>query len=132
MPVPYRKSTTSYAPKQVISENQPLSSAEFRKLVRERARSFIRQVLEEVMQEEITAFLGAEWGEQGNVARQGQRNGYYHRTLYTGYGQIEDHRRSHEAGFNAHLVKPIDLDALAELLAHPELAARPVLDGPAT
>ena len=42
----------------------------------------------------------------------------------TGYGQIEDHRRSQEAGFNAHLVKPIDLDALSELLSHPELAAR--------
>jgi len=39
----------------------------------------------------------------------------------TGYGQVEDRRRSQEAGFNAHLVKPIDLDALFELLAHPEL-----------
>jgi len=49
----------------------------------------------------------------------------------TGYGQIDDHRRSHEAGFNAHLVKPIDLDALSELLAHPELAARRTRDGDA-
>ena len=34
----------------------------------------------------------------------------------TGYGQIEDHRRSHEAGFNAHLVKPVDLERLSALL----------------
>jgi signal transduction histidine kinase len=39
----------------------------------------------------------------------------------TGYGQVEDRRRSQEAGFNVHLVKPIDLDALFELLAHPDL-----------
>jgi signal transduction histidine kinase len=40
----------------------------------------------------------------------------------TGYGQVEDQLRSREAGFNAHLVKPVDLEALNQLLAHPELA----------
>lgn len=35
----------------------------------------------------------------------------------TGYGQPEDRRRSLEAGFMAHLVKPIDLDDLFRLLA---------------
>jgi CheY-like chemotaxis protein len=40
----------------------------------------------------------------------------------TGYGQEDDRIRSREAGFNAHLVKPVDLAALNELLAHPELA----------
>jgi CheY-like chemotaxis protein len=39
----------------------------------------------------------------------------------TGYGQDEDRRRSEEAGFNAHLVKPVDLDALHDLLAHAPL-----------
>jgi CheY-like chemotaxis protein len=34
----------------------------------------------------------------------------------TGYGQPEDQRRAREAGFDAHLVKPIDPDALARLL----------------
>jgi signal transduction histidine kinase/ActR/RegA family two-component response regulator len=38
----------------------------------------------------------------------------------TGYGQDEDRQRSEEAGFNAHMVKPLDLDALQLLLAHPE------------
>jgi len=40
----------------------------------------------------------------------------------TGFGQEEDRRQSQEAGFNAHLVKPVDLAALAALLAHPEVA----------
>jgi CheY-like chemotaxis protein len=34
----------------------------------------------------------------------------------TGYGQEEDHRRSREAGFDHHLVKPVDLEKLQELL----------------
>jgi CheY-like chemotaxis protein len=40
----------------------------------------------------------------------------------TGYGQEEDRRRSQEAGCNAHLVKPVELDALQTLLARPEAA----------
>ena len=35
----------------------------------------------------------------------------------TGWGQDEDKRRSAEAGFNHHLVKPVDPAALGELLA---------------
>ena len=35
----------------------------------------------------------------------------------TGYGQEEDRRRALEAGFDAHLTKPADLDALRRLLA---------------
>lgn len=35
----------------------------------------------------------------------------------TGWGQEEDRRRSREVGFNSHLVKPLDLDALTMLLA---------------
>ncbi|MHB1561724.1 MAG: hybrid sensor histidine kinase/response regulator [Isosphaeraceae bacterium] len=35
----------------------------------------------------------------------------------TGYGRDEDRRRSREAGFNEHLAKPLDLDALEHLLA---------------
>ena len=35
----------------------------------------------------------------------------------TGYGQAEDRRRSAEAGFAAHLTKPVDMGALRELLA---------------
>jgi CheY-like chemotaxis protein len=34
----------------------------------------------------------------------------------TAYGQDEDRRRSHEAGFEHHLIKPVDLDALQGVL----------------
>ncbi len=37
----------------------------------------------------------------------------------TGYGQEEDRLRSQDAGFNAHLVKPVDLEELRLLLDHP-------------
>ncbi|MGZ5201274.1 MAG: ATP-binding protein [Telluria sp.] len=35
----------------------------------------------------------------------------------TGYGQEQDRQRAFEAGFNYHLVKPVDMDKLAEVLA---------------
>ena len=35
----------------------------------------------------------------------------------TGWGQAEDRRRTREAGFDRHLVKPVNLDALQVLLA---------------
>jgi CheY-like chemotaxis protein len=37
----------------------------------------------------------------------------------TAYGQDEDRRRSHEAGFEQHLVKPVDPDALQRVLNVP-------------
>jgi PAS domain S-box-containing protein len=42
-------------------------------------------------------------------------------TALTGYGQAEDKLRSREAGFNHHLTKPPDPNALAALIASPEL-----------
>jgi CheY-like chemotaxis protein len=35
----------------------------------------------------------------------------------TGWGQDDDRRKSKEAGFNGHLVKPVDYEQLLELLA---------------
>jgi len=35
----------------------------------------------------------------------------------TGWGQDEDRRRSQEAGFDAHLVKPVDVVVLGKMLA---------------
>lgn len=35
----------------------------------------------------------------------------------TGYGQADDRRRAVEAGFDGHLLKPVDLDQLGEMLS---------------
>ena len=35
----------------------------------------------------------------------------------TGYGRDEDRRRSKEAGFDYHLIKPLDHDALLSVLS---------------
>jgi two-component system CheB/CheR fusion protein len=39
----------------------------------------------------------------------------------TGYGQVEDQRRSFEAGFDMHLTKPVDLKKLQELFNRSQL-----------
>jgi len=41
----------------------------------------------------------------------------------TGWGQEEDRRRSKEAGFDHHMVKPVELAALEKLLAAPVRSA---------
>jgi PAS domain S-box-containing protein len=43
----------------------------------------------------------------------------------TGWGQEEDRRRTREAGFNHHLVKPVDLEALQSLLSSLDETATP-------
>jgi CheY-like chemotaxis protein len=39
----------------------------------------------------------------------------------TGYGQEEDRRKSEVAGFDEHLVKPVSVKDVAEILAHEKL-----------
>ncbi|MFW6067180.1 MAG: CheR family methyltransferase [Myxococcota bacterium] len=51
------------------------------------------------------------------------RNGHQGRdapllVAMTGYGRPEDQRRAEEAGFDAHLTKPVDLAAIEDALAH--------------
>ena len=41
----------------------------------------------------------------------------------SGYAQEEDRHRSQEAGFNAHLAKPVRLDSLKALLASEDFVA---------
>lgn len=43
----------------------------------------------------------------------------------TGYGSDDDRRRTQEAGFHAHLVKPVDLEALRGILADASEGAGP-------
>ncbi|HEX9095835.1 MAG TPA: ATP-binding protein [Candidatus Dormibacteraeota bacterium] len=40
----------------------------------------------------------------------------------TGYGMEEDRRRCQEAGFDRHMVKPVDIETLQEMLSRPEIA----------
>jgi len=59
------------------------------------------------------------------VARRLRAARWEHRPVLvalTGWGQAPDRLASHEAGFDAHLVKPVDNEALLQLLA--ELLAR--------
>jgi CheY-like chemotaxis protein len=42
----------------------------------------------------------------------------------TGWGQQEDVQRAHEAGFDHHLVKPVDPDAVLKLLSQAPIASR--------
>ncbi|HVL67480.1 MAG TPA: ATP-binding protein [Vicinamibacterales bacterium] len=54
------------------------------------------------------------------VARQlraGRRGPLVRLIAVTGYGEEADRRRSRDAGFDAHLVKPVDLDELQRLVA---------------
>jgi len=57
-----------------------------------------------------------------NMARMiREQNGHNGRPVLvavTGWGQDEDRRRSEGAGFDSHLVKPVDENALQELLAN--------------
>ncbi|MBI3411963.1 MAG: PAS domain S-box protein [Planctomycetes bacterium] len=46
----------------------------------------------------------------------------------TGFGQEDDRRRSQEAGFNAHLIKPVNLEALRALLARTQSVQAPSLE----
>lgn len=62
------------------------------------------------------------------VARRIRGEGKYAETVLialTGYGSPEDRQLSQQAGFHAHLVKPVDLEALRQVLARPwELLGR--------
>ncbi|HYB99424.1 MAG TPA: PAS domain S-box protein [Candidatus Limnocylindrales bacterium] len=61
-----------------------------------------------------------------DVVRRMREDPICHSVLFialTGWGQDEDRRRSREAGFHHHLVKPVDLGALQALLASRESRA---------
>ena len=51
------------------------------------------------------------------IRQQRRRGSTLKLVALSGWGQEEDRRRSEAAGFDAHLVKPVDLDALSNLLA---------------
>jgi putative transposase len=67
----------------------PLSQADFQEALHEKLRSAIRLTLTIILEEEVTAFIGAP--RYGRTAtRRDQRNGYYARDLVTTAGKCED------------------------------------------
>jgi transposase-like protein len=83
MPVSKNQSTTSNTDP-VACERQ-----NFHEHLRALTRNAVRVVIEEVMREELTQFLGAAWGES-TPERKGYRNGTYSRDLATSSGPIEE------------------------------------------
>ncbi len=65
------------------------SQEAFEKMLHERLREAVRIVLISVLEEEVTAFIGALPYER-NAQRHEQRNGHYTRNLETTMGQIVD------------------------------------------
>lgn len=56
------------------------------------------------------------WG-MARTLRQNPTTARMRLLALTGYGNDEDRRRSHEAGFDYHVVKPADPEQLHKLLA---------------
>src|SRR5215469_15747308 len=70
---------------EAITESQET----FEQMVRERLRQAVRLTLMRVLEEEVTAIIGAKRYER-SAHRRDQRNGHYSRTLETTVGTIED------------------------------------------
>ena len=92
MPAHKKHTTTSQhdeaTPNDVSSTHLSLSE-NFQQYLRTQIRHATRLVMEEIMQEELSAFLGAQWGEC-SPQRKGYRNGFYTRALMTTSGALQD------------------------------------------
>jgi putative transposase len=75
-------------PKLKHTQEGPFSQSEFQAYVREQMRAALRVTLTTVLEEELTALIGAAPYEQ-NSRRRDHRNGSYQRNLVTSVGEIE-------------------------------------------
>ncbi len=93
MPVPKKQDTTA---------EPSLEEPDFHQHLRALIRSATRVVMEEVMRDELTQFIGAAWGEC-SPKRKGYRNGTYTRDLATASGPIEELKvpRDREGAFHS-------------------------------
>ena len=106
MPVDKKQHTTS-TPNPTTAESsssQEVVQQTFHQHLREHIRGAVQVVMEEIMREELTQFLGAQWGEC-SPERKGYRNGSYSRDLATSSGQIQDLKvpRDREGKFHTQL-----------------------------
>ena len=92
MPAHKKHNITSHSDEATSNEasstHQSLSE-NFHQYLRTEIRHATRLVMEEIMREELSGFLGAKWGEC-TAERKGYRNGFYTRDLMTTSGPIED------------------------------------------
>jgi len=77
------------APTEQHSQDITGSQEDFTQLVQERLRQAVRAALIDILEEEVTAFIGAKPSER-NAERHDQRNGHYTRNLDTTAGLIAD------------------------------------------
>src|SRR5258708_37835769 len=91
MPVHKKQDTTPHnaAGTQASLEPAVPEPENFQAYLRGEIRQATRIVMEKIMREELTQFLGATWGES-TPERKGYRNGFYARDLRTTNGPIED------------------------------------------
>lgn len=90
MSVHKKEHTTPEYIQRTSESSSPCSPAseEFHQDLRTQILEATRVVMEEIMREEATQFLGVEWGEC-SPERKGHRNGSYSRDLATSSGKIE-------------------------------------------
>ncbi len=91
MPASKKERITSDTDAQTVEQTSPQvpDQQAFHEQLRALTRSAVRVVIEEVMREELTQFLGAAWGES-TPERKGYRNGTYTRDLATSSGSLEE------------------------------------------
>jgi transposase-like protein len=103
MPVSNKQRTTSSSDPEVMAQRASSLPEQqtFHQALREQIPGAVRVVMEEMMKEELSMFLGADWGEC-NPERKGYRNGTYTRDLATTAGPIEDLKvpRDREGAFH--------------------------------
>src|SRR5947209_5272118 len=91
MPARKKKDTTPQsngATSNGVPPHQPMAE-NFHQYLRTEIRHATRMVMEEIMSEELSSFLGAKWGECTPESK-GYRNEFYTRDLMTTSGPIED------------------------------------------
>src|SRR3989440_5416127 len=69
------------------SSAQGVVQQSFHQQLRDHIRAAVQVVMEEIMRDELTQFVGAQWGES-TPARKGYRNGSYRRGLAATPGPI--------------------------------------------
>jgi transposase-like protein len=106
MPVDKKQHTTLTSNPTTVESSSPQEGVQqaFHQHLREQIRGAVQVVMEEIMREELTQFLGAQWGEC-SPQRKGYRNGSYSRDLATASGQIQDLKvpRDREGKFHTQL-----------------------------